>query len=87
MLKLEKATKTPTKHVLNQLVVLFAYPLKSKNIESILEKWYKSAIWHSKATSFIKDNKDDENDSQSMEIDEGKGRDLYEKEIWTLEEA
>eukprot|EP00347_Sterkiella_histriomuscorum_P014644 403360094 len=84
--KLEKANKTPVKHVLNQLVVALAYPLKTKNIENILEKWYQSALWHSSAKGFVKDKKLRSQDSQ-MDIDEGDGSDLKEKECWTIEEG
>ena len=55
IIKLEKSNKNPTKVVLESIIVILALPLRSKLTNEILERWYTSSLWNSKAKAFIKD--------------------------------
>lgn len=47
---MEKSNKKPVKNIFNCLKVLASLPLKTRNTEDILEKWYLCAQWNSKAS-------------------------------------
>ena len=45
--------------------------LKSSTVDEILDTWYHSAKWHSKASSFVIDKLNEDDKDSMMDIDEG----------------
>lgn len=54
-MKQQRLNKQPVKIMLNNLIDQLSYPLKSKNLEKMVERWYISAMWQEKAKAFVKD--------------------------------
>ncbi|CDW86590.1 UNKNOWN [Stylonychia lemnae] len=98
--KMERSNNKPVKNILTAFKVLACMPLKTKNIENLLQKWHQSSLWNSRASYFIKDKKyenlqlwvDEVQQSQqegsSMDIDEGNSIKQNNKNYqWTLASA